>query len=450
LTGEIVRCDDSENDDRVDREACRRVGARSMVVVPLKRRAATVGVLKVFSPQPKAFDEEDVRTLQLMAGLVGSVLAQAAEYDEKQNLLLQRTQAMESLRESEERFRLLAESAFEGIAISIDGIIKEVNQEFCRMFGYQYEDVIGRHAMEFAEPDSRTTVSTQIITESETLYQTTGLRKDGSTFDIEIWGRRIHLNGRKARVAAVRDITERRRIEQMKDEFIAVVNHELRTPLTSIHGALGLMVSGVAGPLTATGQSMSEVAHRNAQRLLNLINDLLDIQKIEAGKMTFTLGPVEFNALIANSVQSMEGYGATLDVRFEFEAGQNPIWLHSDADRLTQVMVNLLSNAAKFSPSAGVVQVAIKESAGEVRVEVRDYGTGIPLDFQSRIFQKFAQADASSTRAVNGTGLGLSICKAILDNLGGTIGFETQPGHGTTFYFELPMAPETSNRIAAV
>jgi signal transduction histidine kinase len=240
----------------------------------------------------------------------------------------------------------------------------------------------------------------------------------------------------------VRDITERKKIERMKAEFVSTVSHELRTPLTSIRGSLGLIMAGVAGALPEQARELVGIAHKNSDRLTRLINDILDMERIESGKMRFDLKPQHLMPIVEQAVEAIRGYGQELGVGFEIVASQPAARVNVDADRLLQVLANLLSNAAKFSPRASRVEVAVSGAAGnKVRVAVADRGPGIPEEFRGGIFQKFSQADASDTRAKGGSGLGLSISKAIVEKLGGEIAFESIAGMGTTFYVDLPALP---------
>lgn len=231
-------------------------------------------------------------------------------------------------------------------------------------------------------------------------------------------------------------------VSRLKSEFTSTVSHELRTPLTSIRGALGLISSGVMGELPVEVIKLIEIACNNTERLLFLINDILDIEKIESGKMKFVMGPVDLMAVLTQSIEANQPYGEQYKVRFtlaEFVVG--PV-VNADTDRLMQVLNNLLSNAAKFSPEGGVVEISTHQLDDTIRVQVRDDGPGIPLQFQSKIFEKFSQADGSDTRKVGGTGLGLSISKAIMEKMAGAIGFETEEGKGTTFYIDIPLYRE--------
>ena len=244
-------------------------------------------------------------------------------------------------------------------------------------------------------------------------------------------------------VMVLRDVTEYKQAERMKDEFVSVVSHELRTPLTAIKGALGLILGGVVGDLPAQTRSMLDVANRNSDRLLVLINDILDIQKIETGRMVFRREPVDLTRVVEQAIEANGAFAKSFGVVLSIVRGCDGARVSGDADRLGQVLTNLLSNAVKFSPPAGQVEVALARTDEGIRVSVIDRGPGIPASFRPRIFQKFAQADASDTRQKGGTGLGLSITKAIVERMGGRIGFESLPGERTTFYFELPeLRPE--------
>jgi signal transduction histidine kinase len=249
---------------------------------------------------------------------------------------------------------------------------------------------------------------------------------------------RIVVSGDREILTIVRDITERKKIERMKNEFVSVVSHELRTPLTSIRGALGLVANGVAGTISPSAQAMITIAHNNSQRLVRLVNDILDIEKIEAGRMLFDLQPTALLPLIQQAIADNGAYGAQLGVSFILEAAESNIYVNADRDRLLQVLTNLISNATKFSLPNSSVTISVRRLAGQAQIAVADCGLGIPEEFHSRIFQKFAQADSSDTRHKGGTGLGLSITKAIVERCNGQIWFTSQVGQGTTFYVDLP------------
>ena len=253
---------------------------------------------------------------------------------------------------------------------------------------------------------------------------------------------------RNAELATALD--EARQANRLKSEFISTVSHELRTPLTAISGALGLIGGGAVGPLPEAVRNMVGIAHKNSQRLGFLINDLLDMEKLMAGKLQFDLKPHLVMPLVEQALESNLGYAQQYGVRFDLQQRVEGVWVEVDPQRLQQVLANLLSNAAKFSPHGALVDVNVMVREGQVRVEVRDHGPGVPQAFRERIFQKFSQADATDARQKGGTGLGLAISRELMDRLGGRIGFDSAEGAGSCFYIELPQstAPTVSEPAA--
>jgi signal transduction histidine kinase/CheY-like chemotaxis protein len=236
------------------------------------------------------------------------------------------------------------------------------------------------------------------------------------------------------------DILQLREYEQLKSDFVSTVSHELRTPLTSMRGALGLVLSGAAGPLSPQGRDLLQIAHQNTERLIRLINDILDVEKIESGSITVRRDRCDLRAVLEASIAGVQGYAVEHGVRVALRA-PSTIEVTGDQDRLIQVFTNLVSNAIKFSPRNVDVVVSLEIEPEIARVNVCDYGSGIPAEFQARIFGKFQQAESSSSRRHGGTGLGLAIARAIVERHEGTIHFHTEAGVGTTFVVELPRAP---------
>jgi signal transduction histidine kinase len=232
------------------------------------------------------------------------------------------------------------------------------------------------------------------------------------------------------------DITERHEVERAKDEFISVVSHELRTPLTSIRGSLGLLASGVLGPLPEKGQRMVEIAVQNTDRLVRLINDILDIERIDSGTIAMDLQPCDGAELIKRAIQCVEQFAADAHVSLIGEGAS--VTLRADPDRVQQTLTNLISNAVKFSPQESTVRVSCAGHDGEVLFEVVDNGKGIPADKLALIFERFQQVDASDSREKGGTGLGLAICRKIVEHHGGRIWVDSELGAGSRFSFALP------------
>jgi len=235
------------------------------------------------------------------------------------------------------------------------------------------------------------------------------------------------------------DITELRRLERVKSEFVSTISHELRTPLTSIRGSLGLAINDAAGQLPEPARELLRVADRNAQRLGALIDDLLDVEKMEGGKLGFELQSQPLLPLLEQALAANGPYAASHQVQLTLHAQSHDVHCRVDAQRVMQVMTNLLTNAVKFSPPGSTVEIRFTRSTHErVRVEVRDQGPGISPQFRPRVFAKFSQEDSSDSRSLGGAGLGLAISKALVEQMGGTIGFDTVLGRGATFFFDLP------------
>jgi len=241
------------------------------------------------------------------------------------------------------------------------------------------------------------------------------------------------------------DISERKEMEQMKDEFIATVSHELRTPLTALIGALAMAKEEAGSGLAPDAAMFLDMASQNGERLAALINDILDLEKIESGRMDLELKILDVGEFLHHALDINRAYADRHGVYFKLADPLPAVSVNADPDRLLQILTNLLSNAAKFSPQGGSIRVAAEAIEGSVRVSVTDEGPGIPEEFRGRIFGKFEQADGSDTRQKGGTGLGLSICKALVEKMGGHIGFQSAPGAGATFWFELPRCSPTAS-----
>ncbi|KAF0676481.1 PAS domain-containing sensor histidine kinase [Profundibacterium mesophilum] len=239
-------------------------------------------------------------------------------------------------------------------------------------------------------------------------------------------------------VAVVRDITVRREVEDAKREIVSVVSHEMRTPLTSIRGSLGLLSSGTMGALDEQAASVLAIAERNCERMLLVVNDMLDLEKIQSGMMDFTLNVIDLTQIVALSTEDNEGFASQFGVDVAVQLPDHPVRIKGNGDRLAQVMTNLLSNAVKFSPKGGTVEVRLEPRKDSWRVSVTDAGPGIPEADKHTIFDRFSQAKPVDGVERKGSGLGLHIVQNIIERHGGTIALESRVGHGATFYFDLP------------
>lgn len=236
------------------------------------------------------------------------------------------------------------------------------------------------------------------------------------------------------------DIEKLKELERLKADFVSTVSHELRTPLTSMRGALGLLLGGAGGDLSPKGRDLLRIALTNTDRLIRLINDILDIEKMDAGQVSIRRDRLRLRPLLESTIAGLEGLGRDADVHLVLEDIVD-VEVIGDSDRLIQVFTNLISNAVKFSPKGGAVEVSAATEPGGVKISVRDHGPGIPAEFASRIFGRFQQAGGAASRQSGGTGLGLSIAKGITELHGGRIGFENAEGGGTIFALVLPLAP---------
>ena len=361
--------------------------------------------------------------------------------------LAQRRRALERYRDLSARQEAIFFSAKDGMLIlDRHGIIESLNPAAANMYGYAPQDMIGSHvAMLFANPPEEESVAASLerirSRRGAFSYQTEqfdGRRSDGSTFPTEVATSPVQMESGVCFLSTIRDVSERRQVEQMKSEFVSTVSHELRTPLTSIAGSLGLLAGGAAGALPERVVRLIRIAHSNSQRLVRLINDILDIEKIESGKTKFELKWLKLGPILEQSVQANRAYADEHRITFRLDPVPEDATIVADEDRLLQVMDNLLSNAAKFSPQGESVIISAVPAGERWRISVSDRGAGIPESFRDRIFEKFAQADSSDTRQKGGTGLGLSIVREIVSRLDGSVRFDSRPGEGTTFHVELP------------
>ena len=353
-------------------------------------------------------------------------------------------QAEQALRASERELRLITDSVPAFISYAdADERLRFCNRPLANFVGAQPEDLIGRPLRElYGEEVYRTLQphAQRALAGERVQYQRRQARRGGGAIELDVTyiPRRGPLGEVEGFYALLTDITELKRLDRMKSEFVSTVSHELRTPLTSIRGSLGILAGGVAGPLSDKVRSFIDIAKDNCERLIRLINDILDMEKIESGKMTFQLQVIDLMELIEQTIKANEGYATQHGVRLQIVSPLPGAKVLADSDRLAQVLTNLVSNACKFSPAQASVDIAVSETQGRFRVDIIDHGPGISDTFRERIFQKFSQEDSSDMRQKGGTGLGLSICKAIVEGLGGEIGFETEVGKGSTFYFWLP------------
>lgn len=357
--------------------------------------------------------------------------------------ITQETQYEAEITASESRLRGLFELSPVGIALNDyeSGAFVEINNALIAPTGYTREEFLALSYWDITPKDYE-----QLESEQLKLLESTGrygpyekeyMRKNGERYPVLLSGMLIKdASGKQMIWSIVEDITERKRIDRMKNEFVSTVSHELRTPLTSISGALGLIAGGAIGQIPDKVSDMIKVALKNSLTLTTIINDLLDMDKLLAGKMHFNMQVQNIVPLIHHSIEVNQTYAVENNVQLNYKSNLDSAMANVDEDRLLQVLANLISNACKFSPDNETVTIKLLGTSNKVRIEVSDNGPGISEEFREQLFEKFSQADGSNTRTKKGTGLGLAISRELMQRMDGIIGCESSEGNGSTFWLE--------------
>ncbi len=434
----------------------------SMLYDPLAVGDDVLGVMSIQSVHAHAYGERECSIFHTLCAYGAIGLGNASAYAAAENARQQANQALVelrhaqvSLRLSEERWAFALEGSGDGVwdwNVTNGEIL--LSKRWKKMLGYE-EHEIGNQLIEWLSrihSDDLAAVTDNVQANLNGHISSSSIEhrvqcKDGSF--LWVLGRGMVVqrdeHGKALRmVGTCTDISERKNIDRMKSEFISTVSHELRTPLTSIRGSLGLLEGGVLGNLPPKALNLIKIANKNSQRLVMLVNDILDMDKLVAGKMTILTDKINLLELVETAIEANSAYAASYHVRYVLGQVQQPArpMVKADANRLMQVLTNLLSNAAKFSHSNGVVEIRILPEADFYRVEVEDKGDGIPNDFKNHIFSAFSQAGSGNTRQQGGTGLGLNISKKLVGHMGGDMGYISEVGKGTTFWFTLPAVKE--------
>ncbi|HEX8360210.1 MAG TPA: CHASE3 domain-containing protein [Longimicrobium sp.] len=417
-------------------------GEGTRLDAPVRVAGREDGTLCFLDPRPRStpFQEGDRDFLRILAQWMGGEI--------------ERVQAEAVLRGREERYRSLVESASDLIyTTDHEGRLTYVNPPFVKTVGFTEAQLLGRPALSLVREDQRREVQRFYREQWDEARPVSYNRIPIVTRDgREIWlGQNWVLLTEGGEVvgaqAVARDITRQYETERMKDEFLSVVSHELRTPLTAIRGSLGLLASGKMGTLQESGQRMLEIAARNTDRLVRLINDLLDLEKMASGKETLERRAVPAAEMVTQAAEVMRPMAAQAGVTLTTSAADATLW--ADPDRVLQVLTNLLSNAIKFSPAGGAVRLEGERVDDEAVFRVRDEGRGIPADKLESVFERFHQVDSSDAREKGGTGLGLPIARKIAEQHGGRLWAESEWGKGSTFTLALPLSHELSAPEAA-
>ena len=407
-----------------------------------------LGTLCILDHHPRVLDDAQRAAL---GGLARQVVVQL----ELRRQISDKGAAEEALRASEARLQRVLEGSNDGFwDWQIDTGFVQFSERAATMLGYALSDLVPHVSTweRLIHPDDFAGVMAVLqdhlagrIEQYETEHR---LRcADGQWMWILDRGKVVERDqhGQPLRMAGTHtDVSERHVVERMKRDFISTVSHELRTPLTAIRGSLGLLASGVMGELPGEARAMVSIAERNSVRLIALINDILDFDRLESGKMEMSLRPTSLMRILERSIESISAVAVQEGVPIELHCVNANVM--GDEERLMQVTVNLLSNAVKYSPRGDRVRVRAAVTGKDVEVRVEDHGRGIAPDLQKKLFHRFQRADSSDSRRKPGTGLGLAICKAIVEQHGGTVGVESEEGQGSTFWFRVPAAVEASER----
>ena len=344
---------------------------------------------------------------------------------ERHTMLIKLKRNAQALELSEKRFRHITEqNIYPIIVVDRERVIRFMNKAGEELFGCDSGEYIGQ----------KFDYDIDVVNETEVQV----VKKNGQPIIASMSVVNIEWESEHAYLVILRDITKLKEIEQIKDSIISIVSHEIRSPITSILNALLLIYEGEIEKLSENSKKWLDIAYRNSERLLSLVNNMLDISKMESGKIDFNLQEQDLIILVKQAIEDNLPYANQFNVKLRLDNNLQKAIVYADGDRIIQVLTNLISNAIKFSPSGDEVLIKVSKHDNVFKVTVIDHGPGIPIDFRDQIFQKFSQASQKNTQRKSGSGLGLYISKMLVENMGGKIGFDTEIGKGTVFYFELP------------
>lgn len=352
--------------------------------------------------------------------------------------------ADEALRASEIRTQALLDNMLSGLFMADPrGILELVNPAAERMFGYTSEELVGQYLGTVLSlppgADPHVFLQGVLRTSLGKVTELEGKRKNGEVFPFEVLLFELETPEGRRFAGSIADVTERREVDRLKREFVSSISHELRTPLTSIRGSLGLLAGGVFGPLSPDATEIVAVAERNVVRLIALINDILDLERLDGGRLEMRFESSRAGAIVERSLEAVRSFADQSKVTLVVDPVPSTVRVRADADRLVQVLVNLVSNAVKFSPSGSAVTIRVVLTPGMAEFQVEDRGRGVPPALREAIFERYRQVEASDSRSKGGAGLGLAICKAIVEQHGGSIGVRDAAETGSLFWFRIPL-----------
>jgi PAS domain S-box-containing protein len=444
-----------------------RAGFHGVMAFPVRAGDRVLGVIELYTRELRPPAPEQSQVGAVLSSLIGQFIdrerAEAAARESSERL------AAEAARQT-----AILDSALDAI-VTMDhaGRVTEFNPAAERLFGYTREEALGRDMGELIVPPALREAHRQGLArylasgEARILgrrLEMPALRRDGSEFPVELTITRIPLPGPPAFTGTMRDITDRREAEaqrqelaalkqsdQLKDQFLSILSHELRTPINAIMGFGSILDDELAGRLTKQQHHFVRKLLSGADVLLALVDDLLDMSRIQAGKFSLCPQPVALAPVIEEVTTTLAALASQRGQSVVHAVAPGLPSLLADRQRVVQVLTNLVGNAIKFTPEGGCVTVRAcldGEAPGALRVEVADTGPGISAADRPKLFRRFTQLDMSATRQAGGTGLGLSIAKALVEAHGGAIGVESEPGRGATFWFTLPLAGPDESGLA--
>lgn len=423
--------------------------AKAYVVVPIFSGDTLWGLLAMYqNSAPRHWQDWESQLLEQIASQLSIAIYQSQLYSQLQSELEERQQSAAVLREAERRWRSLLDHV-QLIVVGLDplGQINYVNPFFLSLTGYTEDEVLGQNWFENFLPkscqDTVQTICREVLNQNlHPYHQNVILSKSGEERFIAWNNTRLQdLTGATIGIISIgEDITERQKVEAMKNEFIGIVSHELRTPLTAIQLSLGLLKTGIYAKNPEKSQRMIEIALLDTNRLVNLVNDILDLERLESGRAVLDKTICQVADLMQRAVDGMQAIATQQHITLTITPTDTRVW--AAADTIIQTLTNLLSNAIKFSPADSEILLRAERQASNVLFQVCDHGRGIPADKLETIFGRFQQVDASDSREKGGTGLGLPICRSIIERHGGKIWVESTLGKGSTFFFTLPIPSE--------
>jgi PAS domain S-box-containing protein len=435
-------------------EVLERLQVKACTVVSIFSGKTLWGLLAVYqNTAVRNWQSWEVELLQQIASQLAIAIQQSELYRQLQLELQERQQTEAVLREAERRWQSLLDNVqLVVVGLDIDGNVEYVNPFFLELSGYPLEEVLGKswfnHFLSSSQRSTTNLVFREVLEHNfHPHYQNPILTKWGEERMIA-WSNTVLQDTAGKTIGTIsigEDITERYKIDRMKAEFISVVSHELRTPLTSMQAALSLLNEKIIDPISEEGEVTIQIATEGTDRLVRLVNDILDLERLESGKVRLEKHLYSIDDLVTTAVAQMQEMAN--QAKITLEASLCHVQVTVDGDRLVQILTNLLSNAIKFSSQNSVVRLSVEQQELEnnpsfLLFAVCDQGRGIPTDKLESIFDRFHQVDASDSRAKGGTGLGLAICRSIVQQHGGEIWVESIVGQGSTFYFTIPMRTE--------